>query len=152
MVTSRHVTAMKALLCAAQRDGDTIQQAWLPVLTTLQHLVSTILLFLSPLPPFSPLFLSPSPPSLFLTLPPLSFSLSRFSLSHSFLFYILIELPFLRVTKLLGIVELTGNYNSRKLFNWMTLNFSWKHKIASGSWWFIKTFFNDCQRLFSICH
>uniref|UniRef100_A0A2A4JET4 Uncharacterized protein n=1 Tax=Heliothis virescens TaxID=7102 RepID=A0A2A4JET4_HELVI len=39
MVTSRHVTAMKALLCAAQRDGDTIQQAWLPVLTTLQHLV-----------------------------------------------------------------------------------------------------------------
>ncbi|XP_028178796.1 protein MON2 homolog isoform X2 [Ostrinia furnacalis] len=39
MVTSRHVTAMRALLCAAQRDGDTIQQAWLPVLTTLQHLV-----------------------------------------------------------------------------------------------------------------
>ncbi|KAI8425793.1 hypothetical protein MSG28_011572 [Choristoneura fumiferana] len=39
MVTSRHVTAMKALLCAAQRDGDSIQQAWLPVLTTLQHLV-----------------------------------------------------------------------------------------------------------------
>ncbi|XP_037294951.1 protein MON2 homolog isoform X2 [Manduca sexta] len=39
MVTSRHVTAMKALLCAAQRDGDTFQQAWLPVLTTLQHLV-----------------------------------------------------------------------------------------------------------------
>ncbi|XP_063370148.1 protein MON2 homolog [Cydia amplana] len=39
MVTSRHVTAMKALLYAAQRDGDSIQQAWLPVLTTLQHLV-----------------------------------------------------------------------------------------------------------------
>ncbi|CAH2060554.1 unnamed protein product, partial [Iphiclides podalirius] len=39
MVTSRHVTAMKALLNAARRDGDTIQQAWLPVLTTLQHLV-----------------------------------------------------------------------------------------------------------------
>ncbi|XP_013148970.1 PREDICTED: protein MON2 homolog isoform X1 [Papilio polytes] len=39
MVTSRHVTAMKALLSAARRDGDTIQQAWLPVLTTLQHLV-----------------------------------------------------------------------------------------------------------------
>ncbi|XP_037876961.2 protein MON2 homolog isoform X1 [Bombyx mori] len=39
MVTSRHVTAMKALLCAAQRDGDVIQQAWFPVLTTLQHLV-----------------------------------------------------------------------------------------------------------------
>ncbi|XP_072945824.1 protein MON2 homolog [Epargyreus clarus] len=39
MVTSRHVTAMRALLEAARRDGDTIQQAWLPVLTTLQHLV-----------------------------------------------------------------------------------------------------------------
>ncbi|CAG9109023.1 unnamed protein product [Plutella xylostella] len=39
MVTSRHVTAMKALLCAAQRDGDALQQAWLPLLTTLQHLV-----------------------------------------------------------------------------------------------------------------
>ncbi|XP_045525596.1 protein MON2 homolog isoform X2 [Pieris brassicae] len=39
MVTSRHVTAMRALLQAARRDGDTMQQAWLPVLTTLQHLV-----------------------------------------------------------------------------------------------------------------
>ncbi|GBO99874.1 Protein MON2 homolog [Eumeta japonica] len=39
MVTSRHVTALKALLIAARRDGDTFQQAWLPVLTTLQHLV-----------------------------------------------------------------------------------------------------------------
>ncbi|CAG4985285.1 unnamed protein product [Colias eurytheme] len=39
MVTSRHVTAMRALLAAARRDGDTLQQAWLPVLTTLQHLV-----------------------------------------------------------------------------------------------------------------
>ncbi|KAL4706660.1 hypothetical protein ACJJTC_005045, partial [Scirpophaga incertulas] len=39
MVTSRHVTAMKALLCAATRDGDSMQEAWLPVLTTLQHLV-----------------------------------------------------------------------------------------------------------------
>ncbi|XP_047540628.1 protein MON2 homolog isoform X1 [Vanessa atalanta] len=39
MVTSRHVTAMRALLAAARRDGDALQHAWLPVLTTLQHLV-----------------------------------------------------------------------------------------------------------------
>ncbi|XP_041983537.1 protein MON2 homolog isoform X2 [Aricia agestis] len=39
MVTARHVAAMRALLAAARRDGDTIHTAWLPVLTTLQHLV-----------------------------------------------------------------------------------------------------------------
>ncbi|XP_061380307.1 protein MON2 homolog isoform X3 [Danaus plexippus] len=39
MVTSRHVSALRALLTAAARDGDALQHAWLPVLTTLQHLV-----------------------------------------------------------------------------------------------------------------